>query len=358
MRTNVAAMAIGLGQLVSATLSSQSYVIPSGQINGTTGTDTIVGLTAFDGPHISVNNGSAYQWWYFDVVSHDSKAAVVAQFYPGWTADASAVLLNIVWPNGTTFAETISVGTLDLTTVDDGSQGYVEDGAMTWFGASDLSAYHLSLNLPDVGVSGKITMRSRAPSHVACGLNRAGASFDFAEFLQWGNSVPDSYATVDLDVNGTSLTFSGSGYHDQNWGQAAFMDGLTQWFWGHSNIGEYSLVFFYHIDEQLKVKSSGYLAKNGNLIVSGCSNIKVIPQGPRTSVPLNASIPVESWAIYIDSSKHGKYAFTIDNKIEASSSSPVYTRWVGQTTGGRVGAANSTGAAIVEFMNNPLKGYY
>lgn len=210
MRTNVAAIAIALGQLVSATIPSQSYVIPSGQINGTTGTDTIVGHTAFDGPHVSVNNGSAYQWWYFDVVSHDSKAAVVAQ-----TADASAVLLNIVWPNGTTFAETISAGTLDLTTVGDGSQGYVEDGAMTWFGASDLSAYHLSLNLPEVGVSGKIIMRSRAPSHIACSLNRPGASFDFAEFLQWGNSVPDSYATVDLEVNGTSLTFSGSGYHNQ-----------------------------------------------------------------------------------------------------------------------------------------------
>lgn len=136
------------------------------------------------------------------------------------------------------------------------------------------------------------------------------------------------------------------------------MEGLTQLFWGHSNIGEYSLVFFYHINQQLEVKSSAYLAKDGNPVVSGCSNIEVIPQGPGTSVPLNASIPVESWAIYIDSSEHGKYAFTIDNKLEASLSFPVYTRWVGQTTGGRVGAANATGTAIVEFMNNPLKGYY
>ncbi|KAJ5716034.1 Tyrosinase family protein asqI [Penicillium malachiteum] len=316
MRTNFAALqvaAIAFGQLASATPSPQSYVIPGKQIDGITGTDTVVGLTAFDGPHISVNNVSAYQWWYFDVVSDDSKAAVVAQFYPAWFTNDSAVLLNIVWPNGTTFAEMIPVGTLELQTVNDGSQGYVEDGAMTWFGASDLSAYHLSLNLPNVGVSGSILMRSRAPAHVACGLSRPGASFEF-----WGNSKPDSYATVDMDINGTSLSFDGSGYHEQNWGTDAFMNGLTQWFWGHSNVGEYSLVFFYHIDDSLRITPSGYLSKNGEPIVSGCSNIEVIPQGLGTSVSLNASVPVESRAINLDIKDHGKFAFTMRNERVAS----------------------------------------
>lgn len=140
---------------------------------------------------------------------------MVAQFYPGWYPDAHAVNLNIAFPNGTQYSGFIPVGGLELSTVGDGSQGRVEDGAMTWFGASDLSAYHLTLNLPQVGVSGKITMRSRAPPHVACGLKKDGASFEFAPFLAWGNAVPDSYADVDLVVNGTELSFTGSGYHDQ-----------------------------------------------------------------------------------------------------------------------------------------------
>ncbi|KAJ5721976.1 Tyrosinase family protein asqI [Penicillium malachiteum] len=144
----------------------------------------------------------------------------------------------------------------------------------------------------------------------------------------------------------------------KNWGTDSFMNGLTQWFWGHSNVGEYSLVFFYHIDESLRVTSSGYLAKNGKPIVSGCSNIDVVPQGPGTSIPLNASIPVESWAVNLDSKDHGKFAFTIQNRNVADSTFPAYTQWVGHTTGGRVGDVNSTGAAIVEFMNNPYQGYY
>lgn len=58
-------------------------------------------------------------------------------------------------------------------------------------------------------------MRSRASSHVACGLNLPGASFNFAPFLAWGNAVPDSHATIDLVINETDLSFRGSGYHDQ-----------------------------------------------------------------------------------------------------------------------------------------------
>ncbi|KAL6352554.1 hypothetical protein LRP88_13018 [Fusarium phalaenopsidis] len=183
-----------LGRVASAFVGSQTYVIPSGQINGTTSSDKRVDVAPFDGPHVSVNNGSAYQWWYFDAVSSDSGSAVVAQFYPGWFPDANGVLLNIAFPNGTQNSGFLPVGGLELSTV---------------------------------GVSGKITMRSRAPPHVACGLKKDGASFEFAPFLAWGNAVPDSYADVDLVVNGTELSFTGSGYHDQNWGAAAFANALT-----------------------------------------------------------------------------------------------------------------------------------
>ncbi|KAF7549275.1 hypothetical protein G7Z17_g6489 [Cylindrodendrum hubeiense] len=352
MRATVPVLA-ALGGLASASWGVETYVIPTGQINGTTDADSRVGTSAFDGPHIEVNNGSAYQWWYFDAVSHESNAAVVAQFYPGWFPEASAVLLNIAWPNGTVYQSTIPVGNLQLTTVGDGSQGYVDDGAMTWFGSSDLSVYHLSLNLADVGVSGKITMRSRAPSHVACGLNLPGASFDFAPFLSWSNSVPDSHATVDLVVNGTSLSFEGSGYHDQNWGAANFARSLTQWYWGHSNVGNYSLVFFYHLDLSLKVTSSVYLAENGKPIISGCSVVEVAPLGPGTSVPLKRGTEVEGWSIKIDDPLRGKFAFTVENTVTTSTQNQVYTRWIGRTTGGRDGGTNSTGAGIIEWMNNP-----
>lgn len=205
-----------LSGLAIASIQPQTYVIPTGQFNGTTAADSIIGLSAFDVPHIAVNSGSAYQWWYFDAVSHNADALLVAQFYPGWFPESSAVLLQILWPNGTLFPFTpIPVGDLQLSTVGDGSQGVVDDGAMTWVGSSDLGVYHLTLDLPQAGISGKITMPSRAPAHVACGLNTPGGSFNFAPYLSWANTIPDSHATVNLTINGTDLSFSGSGYHDQ-----------------------------------------------------------------------------------------------------------------------------------------------
>ncbi|KAK2779171.1 hypothetical protein CKAH01_11430 [Colletotrichum kahawae] len=343
-----------LSGLVFASIQPQTYVIPTGQFNGTTEADSLIGISAFDGPHIAVNNGSAYQWWYFDAVSHDADSLLVAQFYPGWFPESNAVLLQIVWPNGTIFPfSPIPVGDLQLSTVGDGSQGVVDDGAMTWFGSSDLGAYHLTLDLPQVGISGKITMRSRAPAHVACGLNSPGGSFNFAPYLSWANSIPDSHATVNLTINGTDLSFSGSGYHDQNWGTAGFNNNLHQWYWGHSNVGRYSLVFFYHLDELLNVTSSVYLAEDGKPIISACSAVKVSPRGPGTSVPLEPGSSVESWEIEIDNQLDAKYAFSMERLTSTTPGERVYSRWIGLTTGGRVGDVNFTGAGVIEMMNNP-----
>ncbi|ETS74715.1 hypothetical protein PFICI_13199 [Pestalotiopsis fici W106-1] len=332
----------------------RAYVIPSGQFDGTARADEVVDKAAFDGPQVTVNNGSAYQWWYFDAVAQDSNATLVAQFYPGWFSESNAVLLNIVWPNGTSYANVIPVGDLQLTTIGEGSQGYVDSGSMSWFGASDLSVYHLTLDLPEAGVSGKITMRSRAPAHVACGLRLPGASFEFAPYLYWANAVPDSYASVDLLVNGTELSFSGSGYHDQNWGTAPFASDLTQWYWGHSSIGNYSLVYFYHIDAELSVTASAYLSENGEPIIASCASsvIEVAPQGANVTVPLALGTDVERWLISISDPIRGDFNFTVENMVMAADQE-IYTRWVTKTTGGCIGCDSQTGTGIIEWMNNP-----
>ncbi|RSL40141.1 hypothetical protein CEP51_016731 [Fusarium floridanum] len=339
--------------MATALLGSESYLFPAGQVHAPTEADSRVGLRAFDGPHINANNGSAYQWWYFDAVAKDSSAAVVAQFYPGWFPESNGVLLNLVWPNGSTYYEVIPAGALQLTTVGDSSQGYADDAAMTWFGSSDLSTYHVTLNLPQVGVSGKITLQSKASPRVAGGLKRPGASFDFAPFLYWANTIPDSNVTVDLVVNGTNLSFTGAGYHDQNWGLANFAHRLTQWYWGHTSVGNYSLVFFYHLDESQNVTSSAFLAENGKPLATGFSNTKVTPQGPNVSVPVKARADIESWIIEVEDLKRRKYVFTLENKVASATDAEVYQRWVGITTGGQVGGLNSTGPAIVELMHNP-----
>lgn len=139
----------------------------------------------------------------------------------------------------------------------------------------------------------------------------------------------------------------------KNWGSANFVNALNHWYWGHASVGEYSLVFFYHFDLSLKVTSSVYLSKNGKPIITNCADgtINVTPQGHGTSTPTEAGDDVVGWKIEIKDSVHGEFLFNIENTV--LSGGPVYSRWVGRTTGGRVGETKSTGPAIVEWMTNP-----
>lgn len=198
-----------------STLPPRSYFFPAGQVNGTSSSDTEVGLAAFDGPHITLANGSASNGWYFDAVSEDATAAVLATFALGYSKESHGILLTIALPNGTTYENNVSVGALHMRTVGDGSRSYVEGGGMSWFAAPDLSAYNLTLDLPALGISGSITMRSRAPAHVACGLNSPGASLQWTSTLGYCNPVPDADVSATLLINGSLLSFQGSGYHDQ-----------------------------------------------------------------------------------------------------------------------------------------------
>jgi hypothetical protein len=58
-------------------------------------------------------------------------------------------------------------------------------------------------------------LSQRAPPHFSCGLVEPGASEVILPHVGWVNTVPDARATVDIEINGTALSFSGTGYHDK-----------------------------------------------------------------------------------------------------------------------------------------------
>ncbi|KAL5360048.1 hypothetical protein BJX96DRAFT_184297 [Aspergillus floccosus] len=353
MRAILSALLTALCGATASILPPPTYVFPAGQVNGTSSADTVVGQRAFDGPHITVANGSTFDGFYYDAFSDDSNAAVIVALSMGHFENAHGVLLTILWPNGSTYENSVPVGDLEVQTVGDGSQGYVEDGAMSWFGAPDLSAYRLTLNLPEIGVSGSITMRSRAPAHVACGLNFPGASLQWTSSLGYCNAVPDADASTTLIINGTRLSFKGSGYHDQLWGLTPYMNHLTQWYWGRISGDKYSVVFGYHIDEAFKVNAFAYIADAGNAIVSRCGIFEITPQGPGTSVPLKPGTDVESWAIRIHDPEHGEFAFTLSTVSIISLGRYPWARWLVHTVGGPVGGVKDAGTGIVEVMSAP-----
>ena len=54
-----------------------------------------------------------------------------------------------------------------------------------------------------------------APPHLPCGAPAAGETEELMPYIGWVNTVPGARATVDFEIAGTKLAFSGAGYHDK-----------------------------------------------------------------------------------------------------------------------------------------------
>jgi hypothetical protein len=82
-----------------------------------------------------------------------------------------------------------------------------------------------------------------APPRYNCGPDVPGTSEIAFLNVGWANAVPDADATVEFNINGSLLQFTGLGYHDQNWGLSPFIDDVSHTYWGHARVGPYSVVF-------------------------------------------------------------------------------------------------------------------
>lgn len=172
---------------------------------------------ALDAAYITEPNATSYEWWYFDAVSSDATASVTFQPYIEYTENGpeTILLLTLSYPNKTWTYIPIPQDKIYFSTIGQGSTGIASDGSFSWRSALDLSEYTISLNLELHGVTGEVHMLSIAPPHVKCGSAVDGASLADAGNILWVNPVPDAVAVVDIKVNGTSMAFVGSGYHDK-----------------------------------------------------------------------------------------------------------------------------------------------
>ncbi|KAF3763475.1 hypothetical protein M406DRAFT_263100 [Cryphonectria parasitica EP155] len=281
-----------------ATVETLSNVLTNGTV---TAEWTSSPSTYLDGPKISgPANDTTYDWWYFDVVSAATNASTVVVIYNAgpdgfintyYDGPLSASLTG-TFANGTAY-------NLDLPATG-GVIDYDQDGiSLVWEGAgfsfvgSSLSeseaTYVMTINSSDIGVQGTITWKSLAPAHYPCSLNEDGASEVIMPHIGWANAVPDATATVDLLFSdGTSLSFDdGIGYHDKNWGDQAFVDSASQWYWGHAHLGPYSIVWYDALDLAGQEYFAGYVAENGTVISASCATNAVVvrPWGASSTYP-------------------------------------------------------------------------
>ncbi|KAK4063585.1 hypothetical protein Trihar35433_8293 [Trichoderma harzianum] len=252
------------------------------------------GQTALDGMKVFPSNDTTVDWWYFDVVSWDHKSEIVITFYTAGAAfnqsgTPNMVLITYTFENGTDLNIHLQAEDVRIGTIGNGSSGEYQ-GVGDWLGSSDMSQYVVRLDSPSNGIFGEIILKSVAPPHLPCTDNlSAGGDLLLAPGVGWVNVMPDADATVYFNWSGTVVEFSGTGYHDKNWGNVPMGSTFRSWYWGHGRAGPYSVVWFDFLAVDGTEYKSSYVARDGKILNAACEGIKVRPFGANSIYPPTAT---------------------------------------------------------------------
>ncbi|KAL7929170.1 hypothetical protein V8C35DRAFT_200216 [Trichoderma chlorosporum] len=243
-----------------------------------------------DGAKVFPSNDSTFDWWYFDVVSWDHKSEIVITFYAAGasfnqTAIPNKVLVTYTFENGTDLSLQLQADEVKIGTIGDGSSGEYPDIG-DWLGSADMSKYVVRLDSPSNGIFGEIILDSVAPPHLPCTDDLSpGGNLQLAPGVGWVNAMPDANATAYFNFSGTVVEFSGSGYHDKNWGNTPMGSTFRSWYWGHGRAGPYSVVWFDYLAVDGTEYISSYVARDGKILNAACEGIKVRPFGANSTYP-------------------------------------------------------------------------
>ncbi|KAJ5999004.1 hypothetical protein N7451_006814 [Penicillium sp. IBT 35674x] len=215
---------------------------------------------------------------------------VVFNFEVQWPVDPSVpesemlyrVTLFGSFANGTAYSYAVESDHVKITEREDKSMradffGF-EGNEFSWSGSSLLKprpVYIATVNSPELGIRGTITLQGNTVApHYSCGTDAAGVEEQIITGVGWANAVPDANATVSLQINETSMSFEGYGYHDKTWVDRPFEDALQSAFWGHARLGPYAVVWWHSRAQDGTDISAEYLAswEDGHVIASRCVN--------------------------------------------------------------------------------------
>ncbi|WQF90269.1 hypothetical protein CDEST_15283 [Colletotrichum destructivum] len=281
-----------------------------------------------DGPKIqSSATRSSFDFWYFGAASSSNTAGVIVTFFN--TAELGhdkplSVQVSGSFPNGTLFSgEALATSNAVVNTCSGGIAGiWGETGAS--FRGTDLQKvnveYDILLDMASIGTKGNVVLKS---------------------------------ATVNLDINGTSLSFSnGIGYHDKNWGDAPVYTNARSWDWGHARFGPYSIVWFGILDRTNTERLHAFVAKDGKPVLLSCvdSVLQVHQWGGDAAYPpvsglghvggLTARFTLQDGQVLVAN-------VTTDLLIE-NLGGGIFTRAIGSVKGGVVGQDIFEGRAMYD----------
>lgn len=219
-----------------------------------------------------------FEWWYFDAKLEGGASLVVVFFTTPFVSTREGyeprVTFDLTYPDGTKLH--------DAQEVAPGRASFRKDRCHAQIGDSvfegDLHAY--TIRFCGEAVQAEIRLTGNVPA-----WRPASGQIFFGEtdYFAWMPAVPEGHVEARVTAAGKTETFTGTGYHDHNWGNVAMFKLMHHWYWGRAKVGEYQVISSYITAR----KKYGYehfpvfmLAKGGELLGDDPARLRYTQQDP------------------------------------------------------------------------------
>ena len=214
-----------------------------------------------------------FEWWYFDAHLDDGAKLVVVLLTKDFTnlkqPLSPMIRIDLTRPDGTSVSRLVELAAETFSASAETCEVRIGDNVF----AGDLHTYTIRARVEDVEVD--VTLTGQVPAwRPETGFWLFGEQGE--HYFAWLPSVPHGRVGATYTVAGTSVSATGVGYHDHNWGNASMLELMHHWYWARGAAGPYSVIASY-ITAQ---KGYGYaelpvfmLARDGHLIADDAGKV-------------------------------------------------------------------------------------
>lgn len=196
-------------------------------------------IALWEDGHRTKGRFGEYEWWYFDGKMDDGSSLVIVYYTQPVTAIAPSyapcVTLSLT-KDGKHLQDSMSAKIKNCSF--DRNKCDVKIGKS--FCRGDLKDY--TLHYESDRVQADVTLHASAASWRP---ETGHFLFDEKKLFAWLPSVPEGRMEATVTVDGKTMTFTGTGYHDHNWGNIGMFWVMHHWYWGRAKVGEYQVISSY-----------------------------------------------------------------------------------------------------------------
>ncbi len=180
-----------------------------------------------------------YEWWYFDGKMDDGSSLVIVYYTQPVTAIAPSYSPSVTFSlvkDGKHIQDSMTAKAKD--------SFYGREKCDVKVGKSycrgDLKDYELHYESDRVQADVKL-----AASAASWRPETGHFLFDEKKYFAWMPSVPEGKMEATVTIDGETIHFTGTGYHDHNWGNIGMFWIMHHWYWGRAKIGDYQVISSY-----------------------------------------------------------------------------------------------------------------